>query len=84
MYNANSFASFASEFIEPAPGEFLKSSEISDAYKDYCNRSSLGKPLYSNVWSSILKDLFKVEDSRSAKARGYRNLRCTYFSEDEK
>lgn len=84
MHNANSFSSFASEYIKPAPGEFLLSSEITAAYKDFCNRFSLGKPLYSNVWSGILKSLFNVEDSRSAKARGYENLRCTYFTDAEK
>lgn len=84
MYNANSFSLFASEYIETAPGEFLLSSEIIAAYKDFCNELSLGKPLNSNVWSGILKSLFDVEDSRTSKARGYQNLRCTYYSEDEK
>lgn len=84
MYNANSFAAFASEYIKPAPGEFLPSSEITAAYTDYCKKFSLGKPLYANVWSSILKSLFNVEDSRSAKARGYENLCCIYFTDAEK
>lgn len=84
MNNANSFSAFASEYIKPAPGEFLLSSEITAAYTDYCKKFSLGKPLYANVWSGILKSLFNVEDSRSAKARGYENLCCTYFTDAEK
>ncbi|MCM1382323.1 MAG: phage/plasmid primase, P4 family [Muribaculaceae bacterium] len=81
--DANSFISFAIQFVVPSNGGILLSRDLFRAYEEYCSQNGLTS-IGTNKCSKMLLEVFPEAEKTTTGHEGsrcYKGLKCTYPSE---